>query len=123
MVAHAFSLEILGYDMHSLLDIIKYFRHIKDYGEDISPIVIANHRNEMEDFIKTESFIPGLLLVSFSNSIFRKHSLHKVFILKYTMHIISSYHREIFYNICMATSTFSDTTLGTSEINALILTT
>jgi hypothetical protein len=62
----SFSLEILGYDMHSLLDVIK------DYGEDISPIVIANHRNEREDFIKTESFVPGLLLVSFFNSTFQK---------------------------------------------------
>jgi hypothetical protein len=70
MVAHAYSLEILGYDMHSLLDVIKDFLYIKVYCEDISPIVIANHRNEMVVFIKTESFVPGLLLVSFSNSIF-----------------------------------------------------
>jgi hypothetical protein len=47
-----FSLKILGYDMHSLLDVIEDFRHIKDYCEDISPIVIANHRNELVGFIK-----------------------------------------------------------------------
>lgn len=69
MVAHVFSLKILGYDMHSLLDIIRYFRHIKDYCEDISPIVIANHRNELVSFTKTESFVPGSLLVSSSNFI------------------------------------------------------
>jgi hypothetical protein len=57
-----FSLEILGYDMHSLLDVIKDFRHIKDYCEDISPIVIANHRNELVGFIKTESFVPRLAI-------------------------------------------------------------
>ena len=97
MVSHVFSLEILGYDMHSLLDIIK------DYGEDISPIVIANHRNEMEDFIKTESFVPGLLLVSFSKFIFRKHYSHKnLYFSSNPMHIIHSYHRKIFYNICTA---------------------
>jgi hypothetical protein len=68
-----FSLKILGYDMHSLLDVIEDFRHIKDYCEDISPIVIANHRNELVGFIKkTGSFVPGSLLVSFSNSIFQK---------------------------------------------------
>jgi hypothetical protein len=73
MVAHVFSLKILGYDMHSLLDVRKDFHLIKGYYEDISPIVIANHRNEPIGFIKkTKSFIPGLLLVSFSNSIFQK---------------------------------------------------
>jgi hypothetical protein len=72
MIAHAFFLGILGYDMHSLLDVIKDFRHIRDYCEDISPIVIAIHRNKLVGFIKTENFVPGLLLVSFSNSIFQK---------------------------------------------------
>jgi hypothetical protein len=67
-----FSLEILEYDMHSLLDVIKDFHHIKDYCEDISPIFIADHRNELVGFIKMESFVPGSLLVSFSNSIFQK---------------------------------------------------
>jgi hypothetical protein len=67
-----FSLETLGCDMHSSLDVIKDFHHIKDYCEDISPIVTADHRNELIGFVKTESFIPGSLLVSFSNSIFRK---------------------------------------------------
>jgi hypothetical protein len=68
----SFSLEIVGYDMHSLLDVIKDFRHIKDYCEDISPIVIADYRNEQVGFIKMESFVPGSLLVSFFNSVFWK---------------------------------------------------
>jgi hypothetical protein len=72
MVAHVLSLKILGYDMHSLLEVIKDFRRIKVYCEDISPIAIANHRNKVVNFIKMESFVPGLLLVSFSNSIFQK---------------------------------------------------
>jgi hypothetical protein len=55
--------------MHSLLNVIKDFRHIKDYCEDISPIVIANLWNERVNFIKTENFVPSSLLVSFSNYI------------------------------------------------------
>jgi hypothetical protein len=56
--------------MHSSLDVKKDFRHIKDYCEDISPIVTADHRNELIGFVKTESFVTGSLLVSFYNSIF-----------------------------------------------------
>jgi hypothetical protein len=55
----SFSLEILEYDMHSLLDVIKDFRHIKDYCEDISPIVIANHRNEL---VENGKFRPRLAI-------------------------------------------------------------
>ena len=72
-----FSLKILGYDMHSLLDVIKDFRHIKDYCEDISPIVIANHRNELVGFIKKNGkfrsrfAIGELLQLYFSENILR----------------------------------------------------
>jgi hypothetical protein len=59
-----FSLKILGDDMHSLLDVIK------DYCEDISPIVIANLWNEWVIFIKTENFVPSSLWMSFSHYIF-----------------------------------------------------
>jgi hypothetical protein len=69
------SLEILGYDIHSLPDVIKDFRHIKVYCEDISPIVIANHRDELIIFINTKSFVLGSLLVSFSNFYFSENML------------------------------------------------
>jgi hypothetical protein len=59
MVAHVFSLKILGYDMHSLLDVIKYFHHIKDFCEDISPIIIANHWNGL---IENRKFRPRLAI-------------------------------------------------------------
>jgi hypothetical protein len=45
--------------MHSLLDIIKYFRHLKDYFEGISPIVIANHRDEL---VENGKFRPRLAI-------------------------------------------------------------
>jgi hypothetical protein len=117
----SFSLEILGYGMHSLLDVIKDFHHIKDYCEDISPIVIADHRNEPVGFIKRKVSSQVRYWRASPTLFFRKHSLHRILILKYTMHIIHSYFCEIFYNICMATSTFLDTILGTLETNALIL--
>jgi hypothetical protein len=67
----SFSLEILEYDMHSLLDVIKVFRHIKDYCEDISPIVIVNHRNELVENGKfhPKLAIGGLLQLYFSENI------------------------------------------------------
>jgi hypothetical protein len=89
--------------MHSLLDVINYFHHIKDYCEDISPIVIANHRNELVGFIKTKKISSQACYWWASPTLFfRKHLLYKILILKYTMHIIHSYRRKIFYNICMA---------------------
>jgi hypothetical protein len=59
MVAHVFSLKILGYDLHSLLDVINYFRHIKDFCEDISPIMVANHWNEL---VENGKFRPRLAI-------------------------------------------------------------
>jgi hypothetical protein len=68
----SFPMKILGYDMHWSLDVINDFRHIKDYYEDISPIVIANHRNELVENEKFRSrlAIGELLRLYFSETFF-----------------------------------------------------
>jgi hypothetical protein len=99
MVVHVFSLKIVGYDMHSLLDVINYFRHIKDFVEDISPIIIANHWSEL---VKYGKFHPRLAI----GELLQLYFSENILFLKHTMHIIHSYHREMLYIICMATSTF-----------------
>jgi hypothetical protein len=61
MVVHAlFPLETLIGNVHSLLDVIK--RCLLQKGcEDNSPIVIADPRDELTVFGKTENFAPGSL--------------------------------------------------------------
>jgi hypothetical protein len=60
-----FSLETLGCDMHSLLDVIKGFRRIKDYCEENSPIVTTDPRDELTVFGKTEKFRPRFAIGEF----------------------------------------------------------
>jgi hypothetical protein len=73
--------------VHSILDVIKGFYCVKDC-EDNRPIALANLRDELTVFGKTEIFAPGSLsakpsrvisliakmslMVSFFNSIFQK---------------------------------------------------
>jgi hypothetical protein len=61
MVVHAlFPLETLIGNVHSLLDVIK--RCLLQKGcEDNSPIVIADPRDKLTVFGKTENFTPGSL--------------------------------------------------------------
>jgi hypothetical protein len=105
MVAHVFSLKNLGYDMHSLLDVINYFLHIKDFF--LWRHLPNNHCKPLERIDRKQKISSQACYWWASPTLFfRKHSLHEILFLKHTMHIIHSYHREIFYNICMTTSTF-----------------
>jgi hypothetical protein len=44
--------------MHSSLDVIKDFRHIKDYCEDNSPIVTVDPRDELTVFLEKQKISP-----------------------------------------------------------------
>jgi hypothetical protein len=63
-----FPLETLGCDMHSLLDVIKGFRRVKDC-KDNPPIVPADPRDELTVFGKIENFAPGSLSANASGAI------------------------------------------------------
>jgi hypothetical protein len=106
---HFSSLEIIGCNVHSILDVIKSAYCVKDC-EDNPPIVITDPRDELTVFEKTENFAPGSLsakssgvisllakislLASFFSSVFsKKHILHKNIISSSNpMHIIPSDH-------------------------------
>jgi hypothetical protein len=63
--------------MHSLLDVINYFRHIKDFCEDISPIMVANHWNEL---VENGKFRPRLAIGELLQLYFSKNILYMKFL-------------------------------------------
>jgi hypothetical protein len=69
--------KILGYDMHSLLDVIKDFLYIKVYCEDISLIVIANPRNEL---VENGKFRPRLAIGELLQLYFSENILYMKFL-------------------------------------------
>jgi len=119
----SFPLDILGCNVHSILDVIKGFHHLKDC-EDSPPIATADPSDELTAFEKTEISPLGWLLANccWSNFALEKQFLHKNLISQVTQcTLVIPDTIKIIHNICMTTLTSTDTIHGTSEINALVV--
>jgi hypothetical protein len=116
-----FPLKILGCDMHSLLDVKKKGFHCFKDCEDNSPIITANPRDELTVFEKL-GISPQVRCWRVSSIKFPyKYTLHEnSYFSSSPMHIIHSYHRKIFYNICTATINlfqYSSRLVGNRHLN------
>ena len=116
-----FPLKILGCDMHSLLDVIKGFHCFRDC-EDNSPIITANPRDELTVFGKL-GISPQVRYWRVSSVQFPyKYTCMKILISQ-VVQCLSFIPIIVKYSTIYARqpSTYFNTVLDLSEINALVL--